>query len=410
MKPGSFLPFLALFLAPLAVQATETPFSLSVGTQTIGGKYQFTDEPLLVETAKVIRGMGSDTLKITVSKWYPETYHIEERDDIQTALDLITREPSYRAVFDMPFRNTMFWLYPFADQYTAFDTGSIPEEEAEGIYEEMYEVTEYLLKKYSGTGRHFWIGNWEGDWHLTKVYDFDVDASPTAIKGAIEWFRLREKAVADAIRETPHEEVYVHFYIEICQVQKAIEEERPAIVNEVLPHIKTDYVSWSSYDTTRRAGELGGERGRRMVFEALDYIEAHLPESDIEGKRVFIGEYGYKHEWVRDPDIQEKYTAELIKWGLEWGCPFILYWQIYCNEFREDLGQHRGFWLINKEGTKLPVWHLHKNFLTKARAWVDAFQDEKGRMPTQEEYLSVAPDWIQLRDEVEPAPPIFGPR
>jgi hypothetical protein len=67
----------------------------------------------------------------------------------------------------------------------------------------------------------------------------------------------------------------------------------------VLPHIKTDYVSWSSYDTTRRAGELGGEAGRKMVHDALDYIESKLPPSDIPGKRVFVGEYGYKQEWVR---------------------------------------------------------------------------------------------------------------
>ncbi len=39
-------------------------YNLRVGTQTFNGQYQFTTNTLLVETAEVIRGMGSDIVKL----------------------------------------------------------------------------------------------------------------------------------------------------------------------------------------------------------------------------------------------------------------------------------------------------------------------------------------------------------
>ena len=41
---------------------------------------------------------------------------------------------------------------------------------------------------------------------MTKeTYDYDMDPSPETIQGAIQWFNLRQKAIADAIEQTPHE-------------------------------------------------------------------------------------------------------------------------------------------------------------------------------------------------------------
>jgi hypothetical protein len=416
MAPGGplvmrLLPLLACLPALLgsnpAWAGREAPFSLAIGTQAFDVKYQFTDDPGLLELAKAIEALGADTLKMSLSDRYTERYQIDPNPEVDSILDLLTKEPVYKEVLDMPFRNILFWIYPFAETFTAFKTGEIPADEAEAVYKEIYEATAYLLKTYSGSGKSFFIGNWEGDWHLTGIFDYELDASEKAIEGAIKWFNLREKAVADARRETPHKDVEVYFYVELNFLKKAMQEDRPAIVNRVLPHIKTDFVSWSSYDISNRAGELGGEAGRKMVHEALDYIEAHLPPSDIPGKRVWIGEYGYKQEWVKDPEIQAKYTAEMMRWSLEWGCPFVLYWQIYCNEFREDLGTHRGFWLINDKGEKLPAWHLHKTFLDKARSWVEAYQEEHGRLPLQDVYNRAAVDWIEPLDKVRAAPLLF---
>lgn len=376
--------------------AQPTPvFSTSVGTQTIGVRYQFTDEPALIETAEAIQKLGCDTLKIAVTPRYADDYLMAADPKIETALDLVQRKPAFKQVMDMPFRNIMLWLYPFADKKSGFYKGHIPKAEAEAIYREIYDFTAYILKTWSGSGKSFFFGNWEGDWHMLKEkYDYNLDPSPETIKGAIAWFNLRQKAIEDAIRETKHHDVQVYYYIELNHVRKSLDDERPTIVNTVLPHIKTDFVSWSSYDLTTRAAKQGGEAGRQRVFEALNYIENHLPPSDIPGKRVFIGEYGFNLHQVDSPTQQNECAERIMQWGLEWGCPFILYWELYCNEIEKKTGEHRGFWLIDQEGEKQPAWDLHHNFLKKANRFVRVFEKRNGRLPTQPEYNQEAATWF----------------
>lgn len=391
-----FTVFLSLLCGGLGAQRVA-PFSISVGTQTIGVRYQFTDETALVETARLIEAMGSDTLKFALTPKYPDDYLMKADSRIQSLADLIQYEKSFEEVMDMPFRNFMIWVYPFADQRSAFFRGEIPEAEAEGIYREIYDFTVYLLTRYAGSGKSFFLGNWEGDWHVLKeIYDYNLDPEPATIEASKAWFLLREKAIADARRDTPHEGVEVYFYIELNHVKKSIEADRPAIVNAILPFIKTDYVSWSSYDViSDLLMELDPSDAKQQVFDALDYIERHLPPSDVPGKRVFIGEYGFPRSKVKEAAIQSSYTAAVIKWGLEWGCPFILYWELYCNEIEPETGKHRGYWLIDDQGVRQPTWFLHQDFLDRANHYVRDFQQRHGKMPTQEVFNREAAAWIQ---------------
>ena len=396
MKRIVIVGFALLQLSVTACAERKPVFSTSVGTQTIGVRYQFTDERALVETAKAIQELGCDTLKIAVTPKYADDYLMKEDPAIKSTLDLIQRKPEFKQVFDMPFRNVMLWLYPFSDKKTGFYKGFISEVEADAIYREIYDFTKYILKEYSGSGKSFFLGNWEGDWHMLKEqYNYNLDPTPETIRGAIEWFNLRQKAIADAIRDTPHQDVQVYYYIELNHVRKSLDDDRPTIVNTVLPHIKTDFVSWSSYDVTTEAAKLGGEKGRKRVFDALDYIEKHLPESDIPGKRVFVGEYGFNLQQVEDEKAQKECAERIMQWCLEWGCPFILYWELYCNEIEESTGEHRGYWLIDKNGEKQSAWYLHKDFLKRANRFVKVFEKRYGRLPTQSEYNAEAADWFE---------------
>lgn len=387
-----------LVLLQVACSSTSAPkavFSTSAGTQTIGVRYQFTDKSALVETAEEIRNLGCDTLKIALTPQYPDNYRMTRDPQIKTVLDLVQSKPSFRQVMDMPFRNIMLWVYPFSDTKAGFFKGVIPPAEADGIYREMYDFTAWLLNTYSGSGKTFFIGNWEGDWHmLREQYDYNLDPTPETIQGAIDWFNLRQRAIADAVRNTEHHGVQVYYYIELNHVRKSLDHDRPTIVNRVLPHIKTDFVSWSSYDITTQAAKQGGDAGRQRVHDALDYIEKHLPESDIPGKRVFIGEYGFHLGQVDSPEQQKEFAARIMKWGLEWGCPFILYWELYCNEIEKETGEHRGYWLIDQNGEKQPVWTLHRDFLKKANRFVRIFEKRNDRLPSQAEYNREAATWF----------------
>jgi hypothetical protein len=390
----SILSFFIVLLSALEAARPEV-FSLSVGAQSIGVRYQFSEESALVESAKGIAALGSDTLKIALTPKYVKDYKMSRNRKIQSLVDLVNLKPDYLKVMDMPFRNIMLWVYPFSDSRSAFSEGAVDKRERSKIYREIYDFTALLLKRYSGSGKSFFLGNWEGDWHvLLENYDYDLNPNPNGISGAIDWFLLREKAIADAIENTPHHDVSVYFYVELNHVAKSMDAGKPTIVNSVLPFIKTDFVSWSSYDVTKQAVQLSEAEGKQRVWNALDYIEAHLPESDIQGKRVFIGEYGYPLVEFENPIQQSEYSASLIKWALEWGCPFILYWELYCNEFDEQKKAHRGYWLIDDKNEKQPVWFLHKAILDKGNAFVDSYQKENGILPTQKFYNEQIVSWM----------------
>ena len=375
----------------------EQPFvSMAVGTQSIGVRYKFSSAGAVEESAQQIAALGSDTLKIALTPNYAKDYMIERDAKISSLMDLMRARPEFERAMDQPFRNIMLWVYPFSDSKSAFATGMIGEAEAEKVYREIYDLTAHLLKRYSGSGKTFFLGNWEGDWHtLQENYDYNLDPTPEAIQGAIRWFKLRERAVSDARRDTPHTDVKVYFYIELNHVRKAMEHDRPAIVNRVLPHIRTDFVSWSSYDVTKPAAALGGDAGRALVFRALDYIEAHLPPSEVPGKRVFIGEYGFELVAYQDAELQRRYTASIMKWALQWGCPFVLYWELYCNEVEPATGKSRGYWLIDDQGVKQPVWFLHQEFLTRGQKYLEDYRAKHGTLPSQATYNQMAASWIE---------------
>jgi hypothetical protein len=154
-------------------------------------------------------------------------------------------------------------------------------------------------------------------------------------------------------------------------------------------------VSWSSYDVSTEAAKIGGEEGRGLMMKALDYIESQLPPSDIKGKRVIMGEYGF-HLGQVDGAIEQKRCAKnIMKWCLEWGCPFVLFWEMYCNEIEPSNEKHRGFWLIDQQGDKQPAWYLHRDFLRKANRFVEDYQKEHGRLPSQDFYGRTAISWLE---------------
>ena len=117
---------------------------------------------------------------------------------------------------------------------------------------------------------------------------------------------------------------------------------------------------------------------------ALDYIEKMLPpKPELTGRRVFIGEYGFPTSW-NSTEEQDTRSRAVMKAGLEWGCPLILYWQLYNNEVTPE-GRQRGFWLIDDQGRRQPVWHTHARLLKSARDFVDTQARATGAPPTEED-------------------------
>jgi len=356
-------------------------FNYVVGTQTIGARYQFSDQSRLAETAGAILEMGSNTIKFSMSRSYAGAHGNVPRADprVKTLCDLAAIESSHKRVLDMPFAYYLIWASPFEGGGWR---GGLGKSAAQREYAEMHEFARHLLRTYSGSGKVFLLGHWEGDWLLHGNYDPKSDIPDVAVRGMIDWLNIRQKAIDDAKKDTPHHDAQVFGYTEANLVQIAMKGAR-SVTNDVLPKTNVDFVSYSSYDS------LSGDIGANLKA-ALDYIESKLPpkkDVGIGGKRVFIGEYGF-------PAIncgaqkQDELSRQVMKAALEWGCPFVLYWEMYCNEIEKD--RHRGFWMIDDKGVRQPIYLTHQRLYSRARTFVSDFRKASGRQPTPEEYRRFA--------------------
>jgi hypothetical protein len=379
--------------APAAPEAAASPpakpvpdpFPYVLGTQTFGASYQFTQEPLLVETAQAMLDLGSNTLKFGMGANYAKAKGgnaREPRPDVHCLRDLAANEPAHKRVLDMPFAQYLIWVYPFAEGWWK---NGYAKDVAERQSQEIYDLACHLLRAYSGSGKSFYLGHWEGDWHLRDGYDTKTDdgITPERIQGMVDWLNARQQAVDNAKRDTPHADVEIWNYAEVNLVRLAMEGRR-SVTNDVLPKTRVDFVSYSSYDTQAET---------QTLTAALTYIEAKLPpKPEITGKRVFIGEYGFPAA-NHSPEQQDLRARQVQRAALAWGCPFVLYWELYNNEVDKD-GRQRGFWLIDDKGNKQPLYDTHRRFYAWARTYRAEALKTRGRQPSFDEFRQAAVDWL----------------
>ena len=355
-----------------------------IGTQTFGAAYQFTDKPRLVETAEAIHALGATVIKFELSRRYADWHgNIATRNpDIQTLVQLARDEPAHRQVLDMPFAFYLLWAHPFGYRPENWRQG-LSREAAAQEYRELYDLATHLLKTYAGSGKTFFLGHWEGDgWLRRNVAPFhDPEVTPEAVQGMADWLTVRQRAVDDAKRDVPHAGVELWHYTEVNHVKLALEEERPALVNRVLPRVPVDFVSYSCYDT---------QADPDLLRRALDYIESKLtPKAGLPGKRVFIGEYGFPAE-RHSPAEQDRLARQVMRTGLRWGCPFVLYWELYNNEV-DPQGRQRGYWMIDDHGVRQPIYATHQRFYT----WARQFTGPAGGTTTDAAFRTAAAAFLE---------------
>lgn len=305
----------------------------------ISPAYQFSDENCLVECAKLLISIGSDTIKFSL---VPQSIGISTLPaTIKTLQQLVANEPNYRCVFDMPeLKNYILWAYTLNGSVVK-DGMSRTELDAE--YKQIYDLTQYLLTKYNGTKKTFYLGNWESDWGALGITGYNgADPEPIRVQSLIDYFNIRQKAVDDAKASIRFQDVNVYHYAEIVMVKDIIQNAEgynKRCINAVIPYVsQLDYVSWSAY-TIQDDSQVD-------VSKWLDVVESYLPSSKmavIPGKRVFIGEFGWK---FLDGIAAAYRMAKFAQAVFDWGCPFAIFWEIYSNE------RNTKFHLIRPDGTE----------------------------------------------------------
>lgn len=362
-------------------------FNYILGTQLIGARYQFTEKPRIVELGEANQTLGANVIKFALgpgSIGYDGTFrNIPGRPGNIHSLTDLANEPAHKAALDLPHAQVVLWTYALGAH--GWDKASREKE-----YPEIRAFAEHLLKTYNGAGRTFYLGHWEGDWALSPAEHLGPDGRktreirPERVQDMIEWLRMRQRAIDDAKAAVPHDDVQVYHYTEVNLVQRAMTNEPGSfVVRDVLPHVPVDFVSYSAYDSQN--GDL-----EQRLPAALDYIEHHLqPKAGIAGRRVFIGEHGraFIHGGAAE---QDKTTRRMMRSAIGWGCPFVLYWELYNNEVDEKTGAQRGYWMIDEKGIRQPVYETHRRFLEQARAYVAGFRSREARDPTAEEFRAEA--------------------
>jgi hypothetical protein len=383
-----------IFFCPQVVLAqSASSFNYFVGTQTFEPKYQFSKDSRLVETAQAIGKLNSNIIKFTMAPNAFETYGLPKNSKIKSLQDFAEFDPSVQSIFKSPFSYYFIWTYRHSAKENNYWRGGMSPKDQEDEYREIYDFASYLLTTYGNSNKAFYLGHWEGDWSLLGGFDNHAEPTDVAIQGMIDWLNIRQKAIQDARKAHPKSRAAVYGYTEVNLVTKAMAGKK-TVTNSVLPKVDVDFVSYSCWDS------LDVSKGEAAMMaqlrQSLDYIESKMMRELRDGKKVFIGEFGFPLAVVKTQQAQSRLSREFIGATLEWGCPFILYWQMYENEANEgDNGRGQG--LIDNKGQMTLLHNVLRDFLQDAKSHVEESERHKGKPPDETEYRKFATKWLSER-------------
>jgi len=371
--------------APLSDPAVDS-YNVRVGTETFAGMYKFTANTLLVETAEAITNMGSDTIKFYMGHNTSGQSGVTLGSNITNLLTLARDEPSYHQVLGMPFRHYIIWEYPFSNPDAPFQDGNYTSTEQANDHREMYDLTCYLLTNYTGSGKTFYLGHWEGDGYL-EVNNWTTNPSAAVVTGMILWENTRQKAVDDAKAAMHYSNVSVYYYAEANRVRDAMlngTNNNVRLINAVVPYVTNlDYLSYSSYDAMNLSAT--------DLYTTLNYMQSMLPTakaSAVPGERMWIGEYGWgTYTTAAQEPYNRSYIQRLLNWNYNGQClPFILFWEMYSNS---NANGGTNFCLVDYQDNKVASWYLQHYFFNAGRMLAAQFKETNGRLPTDTEFSAL---------------------
>jgi hypothetical protein len=324
-----------------------------VGVAHVAGKYNFTDEGFLNEGADQLHELGCRVIKVWMTH-LQRSYPFNSNWPRVKSLTEMARTPDFKRLFESPFET--FILEAFcpsrADDYWL---GGMSAGDVDAEMREFHEFAAYLLEMYKESGKTFILQNWEGDWALRGGAP-GKDPSPQAVEGMIAWLNARQDGV-DAARKKAGDRsgVRVLHAAEVNHVGRAMKSEGVTVTNDVLPHTHCDLYSYSAWDVPTHEPD--------KFTAALNHLASKAPGGK---EKVYVGEFGAPENVVGSADKQLEHVKSTIETAMKWGAKYAVYWELYCNEFKEGQPPRgpndrpkkndlRGFWLIRPDGSRPPV-------------------------------------------------------
>jgi hypothetical protein len=357
-----FILFLGLFLflpGPFFARASSPTDKTQLGVAHVGGKYSFTKTDYLNEGAAMAQSFGARCIKVCLSldtdnptsKLYP----FSSQWPAVVSLEALAQTPYFRKFFARDFDT--FILTAFRPGRPAgYWRRDFSAEDAKAEEECFASLTRCLLGNYADSGKTFIIQNWEGDWALRGSFDPATRPEAGATAAMIRWLAARQRGVERARTEMAAKGARVFHACEVNLVRQAQVMNAASVTTDVLPHITLDLASYSAWDTRHSPAEFA---------EALAFIAKHKRPTEPFGERgVYVGEFGMP-ESEAPPQVAIERTAALYAEARRFGCPYAVFWQVYCNEpitaspkANED---YKGFWLVRPDGTRSLVCGLFQS-------------------------------------------------
>ena len=370
---GPVITALSIVLSGAGQRADAKDLPDVLGVTHVAGRYHLTDKDFLNEGADQILALGSRVIKVWFyGKRHEHPMGVYPYNSQWPSVDSLVegaRIPYFRRLFAKPF-TTYILVVTSLGRDDGYWRSGITEEQKKDEQRQFYELAKHLLTEYKGAGKTFVLQHWEGDWLVRGSYKGDEEPAPAALANMVEWLNARQAGVNQARRQVRQRGVHVYHATEVNRVVQSMRTGFPNMVNKVLPDTHVDLVSYSAWDAA-----TSHYSDPNVLREALDFIAAHAPDSaDFGNRNVYVGEFGMP-ENVYSLDKVQQAIPNAVRTSLDWGCPYIVYWQLYCNELKDPNAivpvqsndAVRGFWLIRPDGTKAWTWDYFHGLFTSAR-------------------------------------------
>jgi len=350
----------------------------SVGIAHVAGNYGFTHENYLLEGAEQIQKLGSKSIFVYLTPNYSGNYPDRGAgmwDRTPMTLADLAQTAAFRKLFAMPFDTFVLTTYTFSnnDQITGIhsDQGRQQAEE-----DEFYSLAKYLYSKYDGSGKNFILKNWEGDWIGLQDYNTSKDIAPSRIDDLVAWLSARERGVERARDEVGKTDVSVLNAVEVNRVLDYAQHGLDRLINKVVPQVRPDMVTYSSYDSTSHGSDAGSVQA--SMNTALKTILKLAPDPlGLGNRRVLISEYGM----FENQEPNDTWRADaILKTAKSAGISGAFLWNVFDNECkrsdgqaagvalnpgawgRPTNGQCRGLWAVRPDGSTSSVVGVLKKY------------------------------------------------
>ena len=358
MRRNHFIGLLAGLPIPTFAQTSPSAARTQLGVAHIGGLYSFSETDYLNEGAATAHAIGARCIKVSLSldtdNPSPKLYPFHSQWPSVATLDALADTPYYRALFAREFDT--FILTAFRPgRSAAYWRESFLADDEQAEEECFASLTRHLLRSYIHTRKTFIIQNWEGDWALRGSFDPTTKPTSAATAAMIRWLAARQRGVARARAEVTTGGARVFHACEVNLVRQSLVQGAPGVTTDVLPQVPVDLASYSAWDTKDSPTHFA---------QALAFIAKHKRQTKPFGEHgVYVGEFGLA-ESEATPQLAFERTAALLAEAQRFGCPYAVYWQLYCNEPSTKppkvAADYKGFWLVRPDGTRSLVCQLFK--------------------------------------------------